>query len=130
MSKRDKLQTAMNWIAGAAGLYFAGITIAGAIKRKRENSTANKIKSIVSGIGTTTETGNTKTTIRDAWRNREFKNEAWVIFKDVAEPNENLVWIIDGYDRTEKKYSMYKWADVNHWAYAKGDRVCYTGFTF
>ena len=36
MSKRDTAQTVMNWIAGAAGLYFAGITLAGAIKRKRE----------------------------------------------------------------------------------------------
>lgn len=43
MSKRDTVQTAMNWIAGAAGLYFVGIAIAGAIKRKREQG--------VKGIG-------------------------------------------------------------------------------
>lgn len=39
MSKIDKAQTVMNWIAGAAGLYFVSIAIAGAVKRKRENGT-------------------------------------------------------------------------------------------
>ena len=36
MSKRDKIQVAMNWAAGAAAAYFVGSAIAGAIKRKRE----------------------------------------------------------------------------------------------
>lgn len=118
--------TSKDITTAAGALALAGLVAA--LFRKRTDD--GKIKSIISGVDTITATGNHKTTVRDAWKNREFKNEAWVIFKDVEEPNENLVWIIDGYDRAEKKYSMYKWADVNHGAYAKGDRVCYTGFTF
>ena len=122
MSKIDKAQTVMNWIAGAAGLYFVSIAIAGAVKRKREQGTH--------GVGVITATGNEKTTIREAWKNREFKNEAWVIFKDIEEPKGNQVWIIKEYDRSEREYYLINWDDTSREKWVKGDKVCFTGFYF
>ena len=48
MIKAKQVNKAINWIAGAAAVYFAGITVAGYIKRKR-NQGANGL----SGIGRT-----------------------------------------------------------------------------
>ena len=113
-------------IFGATALAaLAGVAIAGAVKRKREQ---DKIKSIISGIGETTATGNTKTTIREAWKDKsEF---GYVIFKDIEYPTESQVWRIDYYDRSDRMYVLYNCADVNRTKAVKGDKVCFTGFYF
>ena len=112
----------MNVGAGLAGAYFVGIAIAGAIKRKREQG--------AQGVGAVqTSTGNTKTTIRDAWKKRK-ENFGYVIFTDVAEPKENQVWVIDGYDPSYKEYTLYNYANTSKEKFVKGDKVCFTDFYF
>lgn len=74
-----------------------------------------------------------KTTIKNAWN--KFKKtgenpDAWVTFKDIEEPNENQVWVIDEYDRYEKAYLLHNWADVSKYKYVEGNKVCYVDFTF
>ena len=115
MTKKDKISLGIA-VGAAAAVWF--------LERKLNTSS-------VSGIGSTiTPTGNEKTTIREAWKNREFKNEAWVIFKDVAEPKENQVWIIKEYDRSEREYYLINWGDTSREKWCNGDKVCFTGFYF
>ena len=45
-------------------------------------------------------------------------------------PKESIVWVLDEYDRSEKKYYCYKFSDVNHGKYIKGDQLVFVGFTF
>lgn len=45
-------------------------------------------------------------------------------------PSENVVWIRGEYDRSERKYSCYKFADVNHESFRKGTLKVYTDFIF
>lgn len=61
---------------------------------------------------------------------KEVKNGEFFTFKPNEEPNENIVWVKDGYDRSIKKYICYKWADVNHYAERKGTTTVYVDFTF
>lgn len=130
MSKRDTLQKIMNVGAGLAGAYFVGIAIAGAIKRRREQQELEKTLNKFRGVGAVqTSTGNTKTTIRDAWKKRK-ENFGYVIFTDVAEPKENQVWVIDGYDPSYKEYSLYNYANTSKEKFVKGDKVCFTDFYF
>jgi hypothetical protein len=42
-----------------------------------------------------------------------------------TEPNENQIWVRDYYDRTEKKYYAYNYADVNRERCFKGDKIVY-----
>lgn len=40
------------------------------------------------------------------------------------------VWVRDEYVRELKKYSTYKFNDINHEKLLQGDREVYVGFTF
>lgn len=74
-----------------------------------------------------------ETTIKDAWKKSKksgLKSDAWVTLKDIEEPKENQVWIIDEYDRSEKEYLLYNFADTSKYKYVKGNKVCFTEFTF
>lgn len=74
-----------------------------------------------------------KTTIKDAWKKSKksgVKSDAWVTFKDIEEPKDTQVWIIEEYDRSEKEYLLYNFADTSKCKYMKGDKVCFTEFTF
>lgn len=74
-----------------------------------------------------------KTTIRDAWKQSKksgVKSDAWVTFKDIEEPKDTQVWIIEEYDRSEREYLLYNFADTCKCKYVKGDKVCFTEFTF
>lgn len=74
-----------------------------------------------------------KTTIKDAWKQSKKTGErtdAWVTFKDIKEPTDTQVWMIEEYDRSEKKYLLSNFADVCKCKYVKGDKVCFTEFTF
>lgn len=46
------------------------------------------------------------------------------------EPKESIVWVLDGYDRSERAYYCYKFSDVNHGKYIKGNKQVFVGFTF
>ena len=51
--------------------------------------------------------------------------------KDYGEyPKESVVWVRDFYCRSEKKYCIHKFNDVNHESLKKGDTVVYTDFIF
>lgn len=74
-----------------------------------------------------------ETTIRDAWKKSKKTGEnsdAWVTFKDIEEPEASQVWTIDEYDSSAKEYLLYNFADSSRYKYVKGDKVCFTGFTF
>ena len=43
---------------------------------------------------------------------------------------ENQVYVRGEYDRTERKYECYKFADVNSFRYIDGKKVVFTDFTF
>lgn len=40
------------------------------------------------------------------------------------------VWVRDEYDRSERKYLVHKFGDVNHWSYLKGGREVFVDFEF
>ena len=40
------------------------------------------------------------------------------------------VWVRGEYERNEKKYSCYKYDDVNHEAFYKGDKLVFVDFEF
>ena len=46
------------------------------------------------------------------------------------EITEARVYVKEDYDRSERKYYAYKWADIWSGRYFKGSRVVYIGFTF
>ena len=46
------------------------------------------------------------------------------------DPKESVVWIVDEYDRSEKAYWCYKFSDVNHGRFFKGEKLVFVGFTF
>lgn len=45
--------------------------------------------------------------------------------KEVEFPTEKQVWIRDEYDREEREYLCYNFADTSKWKYLKGDRKVY-----
>ena len=74
-----------------------------------------------------------KTTIREAWKKSQKKNdqtEAWVTFKDIEEPTAKQVWVIDSYDPVTKKYYLYNWDDASKEKWVEGTKECYVDFTF
>lgn len=40
------------------------------------------------------------------------------------------VWVRDEYDRSERKYLVYMFSNVNHWNYFKGERKVFVDFEF
>lgn len=74
-----------------------------------------------------------KTTIKEAWKQskkEEDQTKAWVTFKDIEEPTAKQVWVIDGYDQRYREYYLHNWDDTSKEKFVKGDKECYTGFTF
>ena len=62
---------------------------------------------------------------------KELKGGDYFTLKDYGEyPDENKVYVRGEYIRGEKRYEVYKWADVNHFSLMKGTRMVYTDFTF
>lgn len=72
-----------------------------------------------------------KTTIKEAYKQaKKDKTKSWVTFKDIEEPKESQVWIIDSYDPMYREYILINWADSSKEKYCKGDKVCYNEFYF
>lgn len=61
---------------------------------------------------------------------KELKKGDYFTKKNIEYPKDNQVWVRGEYDRTEKKYLCYNFADVNRWTYLKGTATIYTEFTF
>lgn len=72
-----------------------------------------------------------KTTIKQAYKqSKKNKPLGWVTFKDLEEPKESQVWIIDSYNPAYKEYSLINWLDSSKEKFCKGDKVCYNDFIF
>ena len=61
---------------------------------------------------------------------KDIKVGEYFTLKAIEEPTENQVWVKDSFDRSTKKYDVYKFADVNHFSQKKGTTKVYVGFTF
>lgn len=61
---------------------------------------------------------------------KTLKKDQYFTLNPVEEPKESQVWVFDGYDREERKYYAYKFADVNHGRYFKGDKLVCTNIYF
>ena len=58
------------------------------------------------------------------------KKGEWFTKKDIEEPKESQVWVRGEYNRSEKKYEIYKWSDVNDVHFISGNKEVFVGFTF
>lgn len=61
---------------------------------------------------------------------KELKKGDWFTKKSIEYPKENQVWIRDEYDRTAKRYYIYRFSDINDVQYIKGDKEVYIDFIF
>lgn len=63
---------------------------------------------------------------------REVKahKEYFTLKEDLREPNENQVWIKSHYNREDKTYTIYNFADVNKYKYIKANKKVQTDITF
>lgn len=61
---------------------------------------------------------------------RDLKKGAYFTFRPIEEPQEKQVWVRGDYDRSMKKYSVYKFSDTNWEIFVKGNKECYIDFTF
>lgn len=51
-------------------------------------------------------------------------------FMRLSKRESGPVWIRGEYDKSTKKFSIYKYDDTSHEIFVSGDRLVYTGFTF
>lgn len=58
------------------------------------------------------------------------QGEYFTLNEPTDDPNEGIVWVRGAYDRTDKSYYCYKYADVNHERAMKGSRKVWVGFCF
>ena len=65
---------------------------------------------------------------------KQVKKGEFITFKyfddSVEDVPERLVWIRGDYDRSSRKYSCYKFSDVNHERFVKADCKCFTDIFF
>lgn len=61
---------------------------------------------------------------------KDLKQGEYFTLKPIAFPSESQVYVRDEYDRSEKKYWIYKWSDVNAGRFMKGEKEVFTDFTF
>ena len=56
---------------------------------------------------------------------RQLKYGEYFTLKEIEYPTERQVWIRDEYDREEKSYLCYNFADTSKWRYIKGSKQIY-----
>lgn len=62
---------------------------------------------------------------------KNLKTGDFFTLKDYGdEPRESVVYVRGEYDRTERKYEVWKFTDANNFRYMKGNKEVYTDFTF
>lgn len=61
---------------------------------------------------------------------KDCRKGEFITLKEIAEPKESQVYVVCGYDRSQRKYELQKFSDINSYKYIKGDTEVYTDFTF
>lgn len=61
---------------------------------------------------------------------KQLKKGEWFTLTPDAEPDEKKVYVKDDYDRSTKRYAVYKWTDICAYRYLKPTTKVYTDFTF
>ena len=61
---------------------------------------------------------------------KDVKNDEYFTLNPYDYPNENQVWKKCGYDRSEKKYYCYNFADGSKERWWRGDKIVYVNFYF
>lgn len=64
---------------------------------------------------------------------KELKSGEFFTLKEYDEKSkvpESSVWVRGEFERSTKKYSCYKFSDMNHENFCRGDRIVYTDFEF
>lgn len=61
---------------------------------------------------------------------KDLKKGDFFTKKPLEYPTEKQVFIRGDYDRSDKKYSCYKFDDINNEQFLKGDKLVYTDFIF
>lgn len=56
---------------------------------------------------------------------KKLKQGEYFTLKEIEEPKESQVWIKDEYDREEKAFLCYNFANTSKWKYIKGDKQVY-----
>ena len=61
---------------------------------------------------------------------KDCKKGDYITLKPIAEPKENEVYIVCGYDRSERKYELQKFSDISSFKYVSGNTEVYNDFIF
>lgn len=61
---------------------------------------------------------------------RECKKGEYITLKEIENPKESQVYVVCGYNRSEKKYELQKFSDINSFRYVKPTTPVFTEFTF
>jgi hypothetical protein len=61
---------------------------------------------------------------------KDLKKGEYFTLKEIAEPNENQVYVRGDYDRESKTYSCYKFSDTNSERFIKGNKKVFIDFVF
>lgn len=61
---------------------------------------------------------------------RDIKKGEFFTIKEIANPNEDQVWIRGDYDRESKKYSAIRYSDMNSERFFPGTKQVFQDFTF
>lgn len=61
---------------------------------------------------------------------KTLKKRDFFTLKPIEEPKESQVWVLDEYDRSEKKYFAHKFSDVNHSKLFKPTQKVFVDFYF
>lgn len=61
---------------------------------------------------------------------RQCRKGEFITLKEIENPKESQVYIVCGYDRSQRKYELQKFSDINSFRYVKPDTTVFTDFTF
>lgn len=61
---------------------------------------------------------------------KQLKKGDFFTLKPFSDPTDSQVYVRDEYDKSEKKYWVYKFSDVNSGRFMSGEKEVFTDFTF
>ena len=61
---------------------------------------------------------------------KQVKKGDYFTLKDIPEPKQSQVWVMDGYERSEREYLAHKFSDINDSRYFKPTVKVYVDFIF
>lgn len=61
---------------------------------------------------------------------KDVKNGDYFTLRPVEEPKDSQVYVRGDYCREEKKYEVYKFANIGDFRLLRGDRIVYVDFIF